>query len=111
MKHDNEAGDRYFCIKLTTQKDIYAFAEHVDIVDGAIVLRASDGQISFALASGQWEYCYAASCIDGSPLAVEHWRETRSLLPPNRKMDRVPYPTPTTTDEVRPGTAPNPRAS
>jgi hypothetical protein len=94
MNNQNEAGERYFCIKLSTQKDIYVFAEQVEIVNGAIVLRARDGQISFALASGQWEYCYAASCTDGSPLAIEHWRETPTLLPPNRKQDRARYPAP-----------------
>ena len=101
MGSQNEAGERYFCIKLSTQKDIYVFAEQVEILNGVIVLRGRDGHISFALAAGQWEYCYAASCADGSPIAVEHWRETPTLLTPNRKQDRVRYPAPLGTD-VRP---------
>jgi|SRR5690242_10693175 len=91
MNNENEIGESYFCIKLTTQKDIYAFADQMEVANGALILRAADGQISFALAPNQWEYGYAASCTDGAPLAVEHWREARTQLPPHRKRDQTRY--------------------
>lgn len=85
MTTANQDGECYFCIGLSSGKDIYAFAARAQIVDGAIVLCKKDGQMIFALASGQWEHCYVASSIDGSPVAIEHWTQDRRSVPPKKK--------------------------
>jgi hypothetical protein len=75
-----EKGQHYFCIRLSSKKDMYVYADRAEVVDGSIVLRSKDGQLNFALASGGWEYCYLASTEDGAPIAVEHWtQDTRGL--------------------------------
>jgi hypothetical protein len=75
-----EEGQHYFCIRLSTKKDMYVYADRAEVVDGSIVLRSKDGQLNFALAPGGWEHCYIASTEDGSPIAVEHWtQDTRGL--------------------------------
>lgn len=81
----NEDGEYYFCIGLSVKKDIYAFAASAEVVDGAIVLRKKDGQMLFTVASGHWEYGYAASSVDGSPLAVEHWVLDRRGVAPRKR--------------------------
>jgi hypothetical protein len=79
------------CIRLSSEKDMYAFPAEAEIVDGAIVLRTKDGQTT--VAAGQWEYCYAASSVDGSPEAVEHWIQDKRGVPGRRpevrRMDGV----------------------
>ena len=85
MSSADQEGQYYFCIRLNGNRDMYAYADGVEIVDGAIVLRKKSGQIIFTLASGQWEYCYAASSVDGSPIAVEHWIPDSRGLPPKKK--------------------------
>jgi hypothetical protein len=80
MGTPTEQGQHYFCIRLSTKKDMYVYADQADVVGGSIVLRSKSGQMNFALAPGGWEHCYLASTEDGSPLAVEHWtQDTRGL--------------------------------
>lgn len=87
----DEKGQHYFCIRLSTKKDMYVYADRADVVDGAIVLRSKDCQMNFALAPGQWEHCYMASPDDGSPVAVEHWtQDTRGLGSKERRARRNP---------------------
>jgi hypothetical protein len=86
MSTANQEGEYYFCVGMSSKKDIYVFAAGAEVVDGAIVLRKKDGQMSFTLASGQWEYCYAASSVDGSPIAVEHWIQDRRSVPPKKRL-------------------------
>ena len=93
-------GQHYFCIRLSTKKDMYAYADRADVVDGSIVLRSKDGHMNFALAPGGWEHCYLASPEDGSPLAVEHWtQDTRGLGSKESRAQRIasepPKQTPT----------------
>ena len=80
MRTPTEEGQHYFCIRLSTKKDMYVYADQADVVGGSIVLRSKSGQMNFAFAPGGWEHCYLASTEDGSPLAVEHWtQDTRGL--------------------------------
>jgi hypothetical protein len=85
MSMANQEGEYYFCIRLSGNKDMYAYADSAEVIDGAIVLRKKNGQMNFTLASGQWEYCYAASSVDGAAVAVEHWDSHSRGLPPKRK--------------------------
>ena len=80
MSVSAEKGEHYFCIRLSTKRDMYLYADRADVVNGSLVFGSKDGQLNFALASGGWEYCYVASTEDGSPIAVEHWtQDTRGL--------------------------------
>ena len=56
--------------------DIYLHADAMRIDDGALVFmqRKTDGLYdTVVVAAGSWSVVYAASVIDGSPVAVEHW--------------------------------------
>ena len=52
-----EEGQQYFCIRLSTKKDMYVYADWAEVIDGSIVLPSKDGQMHFALATGGWEHC------------------------------------------------------
>lgn len=85
MNKNPQPSQRYYCIRLANKKDIYAFADHADVKDGAIILRGNNEEIGLAVAAGGWEYCFEASYHDGSPLQVEHWLEERRYQAPHRK--------------------------
>lgn len=48
-------------------------AETVEIVEGNLVFKNLEGLIVFCVANTDWLCFYAASCIDGAPIAIEHW--------------------------------------
>ena len=52
MRTPTEEGQHYFCIRLSTKKDMYVYADQADVVGGSIVLRSKSGQMNFALAPG-----------------------------------------------------------
>lgn len=72
-------GDFYWCVKTPLAEDgeIYVFADQATIRDGVLTLsrrKAEDAQPNLVLAPGHWTCCFAASCLDGSAVAVEHWK-------------------------------------
>lgn len=74
-------GGYYWCIKSdqSGSGEIYAHADRVEVTAGGdlVLWRERDGrapETNLALARGQWSAVYAASCIDGSAVAVEHWQ-------------------------------------
>jgi hypothetical protein len=55
----------------------HAMADVVETTSaGALVLRRTGerGHVNLIIPSGHWTACYAASVIDGSAVAVEHWK-------------------------------------
>lgn len=56
--------------------DIHLYADRVQFVDGAAIFTQGD-ELRFAAASGEWRHIYAASCLDGGAIAVEHWSEAK----------------------------------
>lgn len=54
-------------------KDIMLTADTVEIMDGNLVFKREDGLIVFCVSNTDWLCFYAASCIDGNPVCVEHW--------------------------------------
>jgi hypothetical protein len=68
-------GKSYWCVKtpLSPDGEIYVHADAVEFKDGCLVLVGSKG-VNLAFASGQWRACFAASCLDGHAIAVEHWK-------------------------------------
>lgn len=85
MSEAKNYGQYYWCVKvfpdLSREGEIYLFAEEVNIhTDGSLVfLRAAPPgkprSPVFVFAGGQWIAFYAASVLDGRPVAVEHWTE------------------------------------
>ena len=73
-------GAYYWCVKtdLAGDGEIYVFADVVRYQDGAVLfLRLRDDgteQSNLALAAGQWTAVFAAGCLDGQAVAVEHWK-------------------------------------
>jgi hypothetical protein len=80
----NRYGKSYWCVKvprnISSSGEIYLYADKVELTpDGSLIfLRCpedSDKEPSpnLALAAGSWIVMFAASVIDGSAVAVEHW--------------------------------------
>jgi hypothetical protein len=66
-------GGRYFAIGLSSGVEIHAHASRVEIKDGSAVLLDPQDRVLMAFGVGGWTYVYAASMIDGIPIAAEHW--------------------------------------
>jgi hypothetical protein len=78
----SDYGKYCFCVKtpLSESGEIYVMADETDFTaDGAVIFLGTrtdkeDDRTNLALAAGQWSAVYAASCWDGSAVAVEHWK-------------------------------------
>lgn len=80
MRDTTKYGQFYWCAKvvedLARDREIYLMADEVRLVDGALSFVRSGKeveQINLLIAPGKWLAVYAASLIDGSAVAVEHW--------------------------------------
>jgi len=82
MSNPIDYGNYYWCIRLNEKEEVYAYADSINNVNGTLLLlrekkeeAASESKITvnIALAPGHWQNIYAASLMDGSPIAVEHW--------------------------------------
>lgn len=56
--------------------DLWIHADAAEVKDGALVFSRKDGMTLFGFAPGTWTTFHAASLIDGSPVAVEHWDDS-----------------------------------
>lgn len=54
-------------------KDIMLTAETVEVFEGNLIFKNPVGLIVFCVANTDWLCFYVASCIDGLPVALEHW--------------------------------------
>jgi hypothetical protein len=84
-------GVRYWCVKTAKNEDVYFHADRVECTPNGDLIGWGghsansdrgdvDLQVVLSLAAGRWIMVYAASCIDGGAVAVEHWdapRKTR----------------------------------
>lgn len=74
-------GRFYWCIKVPVpvsgNGEIYVYADEMEIgSDGSLraIKQIDEGHhYNLVLASGSWLVFYAASLLDGSAVAVEHW--------------------------------------
>ena len=71
-------GQYYWCVKVTKgiseSGEIYVHADNISTSDnGAIVFGGNTGP-NLIIPSGKWLAVYAASVLDGSAVAVEHWK-------------------------------------
>lgn len=99
MSESNNYGKKYFCIKvpsdISVDGEIYLHADRVEVRDGTLIFwgkyypdkcdkamgrfpdyenQTSDEMPLLILNKNCWEVYYAASCLDGHAVAVEHWR-------------------------------------
>jgi hypothetical protein len=81
MRDCTHYGRSYRCVKTANHDDeIYLHADtmvvndHGDLI--AIGHQSSEAgeHANLAIAAGQWSMFFAASCIDGAAVAVEHWK-------------------------------------
>jgi len=103
-------GRFYWCVKvpkdLSKDGEIYLMADDVRVQDGALVFvqrgekEAGVDRVNLLIPAHKWLAVYAASVLDGSAVAVEHWsgevlrhvgdnpgnpQEERSTLNPKKK--------------------------
>jgi hypothetical protein len=81
----SDYGRFFWCVKtkMSESGEIYVMADevHYTPTGGVLFLGRSVNDstqdpltTNLALAPGQWSAVYAASCFDGSAIAVEHWK-------------------------------------
>src|SRR6266566_4394385 len=83
MTDTSRYGRFYWCVKVTKDlsKDgeIYLMADDVRVQGGALVFLQRDGKekgidrVNLLIPVHKWSAVYAASVLDGSAVAVEHW--------------------------------------
>ncbi len=74
-------GTKYWCIKvppeISEDGEIYVYGDKVSITEtGALLVtryKEDFDQVNLSLAPGNWTVVFAASVMDGSAVAVEHW--------------------------------------
>ena len=82
MGGPSDYGRFYWCVKteLSQSGEIYVFADEVQFTPTGSVLflgrrdEPGEDRTNLALSVGQWSAIYAASCLDGHAVAVEHWK-------------------------------------
>lgn len=77
MATDNH-GRYYWGVMVTkdvsTDGSIHLHADEIRVnADGSLVCIGNGGYPVLVLASGKWLLVHAASCLDGHPVACEHW--------------------------------------
>jgi hypothetical protein len=86
MSETSRYGNLYWGVKsiLSDDGEIYLHAESVIVAqDGSLVFMGNKGQFNLALAPGQWTAVFAASVMDGSAVAVDHWDDAARNLTGN----------------------------
>jgi hypothetical protein len=92
MNEATDYGNFYWCVKvpktMSKSGEIYVFADEVQFqLDGSVlflgygwdnsvhphVKTRETLRVNLALAPKSWTGVYAASCMDGHAIAVEHW--------------------------------------
>lgn len=81
VKRPEKYGRYYWCVKsdLSQDKDIYLYADIVSVnKNGDLIFSKikenDEHHIRMCFAKGHWKAFYAASVMDGSPVAVEYWK-------------------------------------
>lgn len=78
VANPGQYGDKYWGIKVTKDVspdgEIYLNANEVRVApDGSLLMIGNGGYPVLTLAAKKWTAVFAASCIDGHAVAVEHW--------------------------------------
>ena len=76
MSDYTKYGNYYWCIKtvLSQSGELFVHADGVEVSScGDLLCHGTENRTVLAISAGKWDCFYAASCVDGSPVAVEHW--------------------------------------
>jgi hypothetical protein len=84
MSDSSKYGRFYWCAKVSkdvsTDGEIYVMADDVEIDEGALRFvqyreenETKTERVNLLIPPGKWLAVYAASVVDGSAVAVEHW--------------------------------------
>ncbi len=97
MSEGTSRFGRYYWTIQTADAVIRLCADRLEVTASGALLAArakregDDGseQITMAFAPGQWEHFYAASALDGTAVAVDHWdRRTTPRSPSGKRRAR-----------------------
>lgn len=78
----DQYGNKYWCVKvpsnISQDGEIYVYGDTVEVTsNGELIFwreKEQERYQNLALASGSWLVFFAASFMDGSAVAVEHWK-------------------------------------
>lgn len=76
-KGPDRYGDYYWCVKTKLSEDgeIFVHADSMEVNDnGDLFFMQENGTCNLVLKKDQWTVGFAASVLDGHPVAVEHWK-------------------------------------
>ena len=78
MSETTQYGGLYWCARVMVayaqDGEIHVVADQVKVDNsGTLLFLRNDGLVNLALAPGTWWAVFAASPLDGKPVAVERW--------------------------------------
>ena len=82
MSIEKKYGTYYWCVRISKDEEAYVHADFAEVLNGTLFFARKrknketgkdEIQVNLAFAHGHWESFYAASVVDGCPIAVEHW--------------------------------------
>jgi|SRR5689334_9788269 hypothetical protein len=80
---EKKYGTYFWCVRISKEEEVYVHADVAEVLNGTLLFARKrkntktgrdEMQFNLAFASGHWEAFYAASVVDGGPIAVAHWR-------------------------------------
>ena len=91
-KNTAKYGNYYFCVKtnLSSDGEIYLTADSVEITQsgGLIFYQESEEKgksPNMGFSASNWKSFYAASWLDGHPVAVDHWGDKTDASTKDKK--------------------------
>lgn len=63
--------------ELSDTGEIFLHAETFNVENGDLLFVNEDLQIIFSISKGNWLCVFAASCLDGHAVGVEHWNKEK----------------------------------
>ena len=84
MRDTTKYGRFYWCVKvpktISEDREIYVCADHCSVEKGVLTFWHNNKdehiqQPNLILGPGNWSVVYAASALDGHPVAIDHWKE------------------------------------
>jgi hypothetical protein len=82
MSEEKRYGTYYWCVRISKDEHAYVHADLAEVLNGTLCFgrkrkNKETGReeilVNLAFAPGHWECFYAASGVDGGPIAVECW--------------------------------------
>jgi hypothetical protein len=83
MSIGKKYGTFCWCVRISKEEEVYVHADVAEVLNGTLLFARTrkntktgrdEMHINLAFAAGHWEAFYAASVVDGGPIAVAHWR-------------------------------------